>query len=179
MNFISEFEFINLHSLNLSSNNIKSQGALILSRCKFPNLEILNLDFNDIGDEGLKHLSLSKFKNIKNLSLSKNNISHKGISDMVNYAVFLNNLEILSLSENLKIKDNGILNMKNHSWPNLIKLILNYTSLTDKALNYLGETNMPKLKELYIQGNKFTENGKSLMDGLKSNDIEIFCNFDK
>ena len=50
---------------------------------------------------------------------------------------------------------------------------LNYTGLTDVALDYLGKSSMPKLKKLNIQGNKFSEQGKANINALRMNHIHV------
>ena len=50
---------------------------------------------------------------------------------------------------------------------------MNYTGLTDVALDYLGKSSMPKLKKLNIQGNKFTDVGKASINALRMNHIHV------
>ena len=58
--------------------------------------------------------------------------------------------------------------MKEHKgWAKLSILNLNYTGLTDVALDYLGKSSMPKLKKLNIQGNKFSDAGKANINALR------------
>ena len=45
--------------------------------------------------------------------------------------------------------------------------------LTDYGLSYLERASMPKLKELNIIDNNFTEKGKSSINGLAKNHIKI------
>ena len=159
--YLTDFDLKNLRILDLSSNSIKPQGAFYLSQGKFNSLESLNLNFNEIGDEGLNHIANGFFSKLNSLYLFHDNISHEGIKYLVK-AEFVNNLIILSLSENPNIGDTGVRHMKEHKgWNKLSILNLNYTGLTDIALTYLGEASMPKLKKLNIQGNKFTETGKA------------------
>ena len=64
--------------------------------------------------------------------------------------------------------------MKEHKgWSKLSILNLNYTGLTDVALDYLGKSSMPKLKKLNIQGNKFTDVGKASINALRMNHIHV------
>ena len=109
-----------------------------------------------------------KFKGSKN-----DNISSKGIEYLVK-AEFVKNLIILSLSENPNIGDTGVRLMKDHKgWNKLSILNLNYTGLTDFSISYLGEASMPKLKKLNIQGNHFTEQGRSGINALRMNHIHV------
>ena len=176
--YIADFDLKNLRILDLSNNSIKSEGVFNLCKGKFNSLESLNLSSNKIGDEGLNHLSKVIFISLNKLYLSCNNISSEGIKYLVK-AKFINNLNILDLSENQKIGDIGIRNMKEHKrWENLNILNLDYTGLTDLGLNYLVEISKPKLKKLNIQGNKFTENGNNFINTLKSNNIEVVHKID-
>ena len=171
--YLTDFDLKNLRILDLSSNSIKPQGAFYLSQGKFNSLESLNLNFNEIGDEGLNHIANGFFSKLNSLYLFHDNISHEGIKYLVK-AEFVNNLIILSLSENPNIGDTGIRYMKEHKgWGKLSILNLNYTGLTDIALTYLGEASLPKLKKLNIQGNKFTDTGKASINALRMNHIHV------
>ena len=171
--FLTDFDLKNLRILDLSSNSIKPQGAFYLSQGKFSSLESLNLNFNEIGDEGLNHIANGFFSKLNSLYLFHDNISAEGIKYLVK-AEFVNNLIILSLSENPNIGDTGVRHMKEHKgWAKLSILNLNYTGLTDVALDYLGKSSMPKLKKLNIQGNKFSEQGKANINALRMNHIHV------
>ena len=171
--FLTDFDLKNLRILDLSSNSIKPQGAFYLSQGKFSSLESLNLNFNEIGDEGLNHIANGFFSKLNSLYLFHDNISAEGIKYLVK-AEFVNNLIILSLSENPNIGDTGVRHMKEHKgWGKLSILNLNYTGLTDVALDYLGKSSMPKLKKLNIQGNKFSEQGKANINALRMNHIHV------
>jgi len=171
--YLTDFDLKNLRILDLSSNSIKPQGAFYLSQGKFSCLESLNLNFNEIGDEGLNHIANGFFSKLNYLYLFHNNISVEGIKYLVK-AEFVNNLIVLSLSENPNIGDSGVRIIKEHKgWSKLNTLNLNATGLTDIALGYLGEASMPKLKKLNILGNKFTDNGKPSINGLRMNHIHV------
>ena len=172
--YLIDFKLKNLRILDLSNNSIKAEGVFYLSNSdKFSSLESLNLDFNDIRDEGLNHIVNGYFSRLNNLYISNNNISSDGIKYLVK-AEFVNNLIILSLSGNPKIGDSGIRIMKDHKgWGKLSILSLNNSGLTDVSLSYLGESSMPKLKQLNIQGNKFTETGKASIYALRMNYIYV------
>ena len=171
--YLTDFDLKNLRILDLSSNSIKPQGAFYLSQSKFSSLESLNLNFNEIGDEGLNHIANGFFNKLNCLFLFHNNITSQGIKYLVK-AEFVSNLIILSLSENPCIGDTGVRYMKEHKgWGKLSILNLNYTGLTDIALDYLGKAPMPKLKKLNIQGNKFTDQGKANINALRMNHIHV------
>ena len=171
--YLTDFDLKNLRILDLSSNSIKPQGAFYLSQGKFSCLESLNLNFNEIGDEGLNHIANGFFSKLNYLYLFHNNISVEGIKYLVK-AEFVNNLIVLSLSENPNIGDTGVRIIKEHKgWSKLNTLNLNATGLTDIALGYLGEASMPKLKKLNILGNKFTDAGKPSINGLRMNHIHV------
>ena len=171
--YLTDFELKNLRILDLSSNSIKPQGAFYLIQGKFSSLESLNLNFNEIGDEGLNHIANGFFSKLNSLYLFHDNISSEGVRYLLK-AEFVKNLIILSLSENPNIGDTGVRYMKEHKgWAKLSILNLNFTGLTDIALDYLGKAPMPKLKKLNIQGNKFTEQGKASINALRMNHIHV------
>ena len=171
--YLTDFELKNLRILDLSSNSIKPQGAFYLSQGKFSSLESLNLNFNEIGDEGLNHIANGFFSKLNSLYLFHDNISSEGVRYLLK-AEFVKNLIILSLSENPNIGDTGVRYMKEHKgWAKLSILNLNFTGLTDIALDYLGKAPMRKLKKLNIQGNKFTEQGKESINALRMNHIHV------
>ena len=171
--YLTDFDLKNLRILDLSSNSIKPQGAFYLSQGKFGCLESLNLNFNEIGDEGLNHIANGFFTKLNYLYLFHNNISIEGIRFLVK-AEFVDNLIILSLSENPNIGDSGVRIIKEHKgWTKLNTLNLNATGLTDDALKYLGEASMPQLKKLNILGNKFTQAGKPSINGLRMNHVHV------
>jgi len=162
--YITEFNLKNLHTLDLSNNSIKSEGALYLSQGKFNSLESLNLNNNKIGDEGLNHISKGIFVCLNKLYLSHNNLTYEGIKYLI-YAKFTNNLVIL---------DSGIKCTKdNNKWENLNTLNLDNTGLTDVAIGYIIKASIPKLKQLNIKGNKFTTAAIESINNLRKNNIDI------
>ena len=171
--YLIKYDLKNLRFLDLSDNSLKSKGAFYLSQGKFSSLRTLNLNNNSIGDEGLNHIAYGFFCSLDTLHICNNNIKSIGIKFLVK-AEFVNNLIILSLSENRKIGDEGIGHMKEHKgWEALKKLNLDYTGLTDIALDYLTRASMPKLENLNIIGNKFTEVGNSFIYTLRMNHIKV------
>ena len=170
---INNFELKNLKILDLHSNSLKAKGAFYLSQNKFSSLEFLNLSDNRIGDEGLHHIANGFFNKLNILHLTHNFITSEGIKYLIK-AEFINNLKILSLSENRKIGDIGIRYMKEHKgWNGLKKLNLDLTGLTDVGLDYLTRASMPKLKKLNIHDNTFTDYGKSSINALRMNHIKV------
>lgn len=70
----------------------------------------------------------------------------------------INNLLILSLSENPSITDEGCKIIKeNKNWSRLAILNLNRTGLTDYSIGLLSNSAMPNLKKIQLKGNTFTE----------------------
>ena len=67
-------------SLNLSYNQIDSEGVAILEEYPWDNLEELNLSHNPIGDEGLKFFS--KFCHLSKLYLQDCSISAEGLKTL-------------------------------------------------------------------------------------------------
>ena len=176
INYITEFNLKNLKILNLSNNLIKSQGVLYLCKGGLCSLEILNLNCNEIGDDELKYISeIYCFFKLNSLYLFDNNISSKGIKHLIK-AKFINNLILLTLSENRKIGDTGIRYIKEHKgWDHLIKLNLDFTGLSDIQMDYINKFFMPQLKKLNLQGNKFSSNIKMIINDLRRNQIHVNC----
>ena len=171
--YLTGFDLRNLRILDLSCNSIGVQGTFYLSHGNFNGFESLNLNSNQIGDQGLLNISNGFFSKLQYLYLFYNNISDVGIKYLVK-AEFTSNLIVLSLDVNEDIGDNGIRIIKEfNGWLKLNTLNLNRTGLTDKALIYLGEASMPKLKKLNILGNRFTESGKPNINGLRMNHIHV------
>ena len=176
INYITDFNLKNLKILNLSNNLIKSQGVLYLCKAGLCLIEILNLNCNEIGDDGLKYISeIYCFFKLNSLYLFDNNISSKGIKHSIK-AKFINNLILLTLSENRKIGDTGIRYIKEHKgWEHLIKLNLDFTGLSDISMDYINQFSMPQLKKLNLQGNKFSSNIKMIINDLRRNQIHVNC----
>ena len=165
----TNFNLKNLQILDLNSNSIKSKGVLYLSQFKFCSLKFLNVSNNKIGDEGVNYIVNGFFQRLTSLHLSNNSISSEGIKYLVK-AEFINNLIVLSLSDNLNIGDTGIRYIKeNKKWNKLKILNLENIGLTDVGLNYLNQAtnSMPKLRDLNIRDNKFTDNGNVVIKDLK------------
>ena len=165
----TNFNLKNLQILDLNSNSIKSKGVLYLSLYKFPSLEFLNVSNNKIGDEGIYNIANGLFKKLKSLHLSNNSITSEGIKYLVK-AEFVNYLINLSLSDNKKIGDIGIRFIKEHKeWKQLKVLNLENIGLNDIGLNYLYQAtnSMPKLIDINIRDNRFTDNGNTIIKDLK------------
>ena len=114
------------------------------------------------------------FYKLNSLYLDNNSITSLGIKYLIK-AVFINNLIILSLSDNKKIGDTGIKFMKEHKgWEKLSILNIDRTRITDLALDYLCKSSMPRLKKLYIRDNKFTEMAKANINALIMNHIWVY-----
>ena len=171
----TNFDLINLRILDLNNNSMQSKGAFYLSQNKFSSLEFLNISNNKICDEGVNHIANGFFKKLNCLHLANNSITSEGIKYLVK-AEFINNLIILSLADNKKIGDNGMRYIKEHKeWKNLKTLNLESIGLTDIGLNdlSLASNSMPKLEELNIKGNKFTDNGRPAINALGMKNISF------
>lgn len=123
-----------LQSLDLSYNHISDD---ILSTITFPPLiKHLNLSNNSISC-----LSFPIWDSLESINVSNNNISN------LNYTSHTN-VQELNLSCNY-ITNNSIPHLK-HSFPNLINL-----DLSRNLLIFTLEINLPKLRKLNLQGNRF------------------------
>lgn len=172
--YLTDFDLKNLKILDLRSNSVKPEGAFYLSHGIFENLESLNLSYNEIEDSGLFHISNNFFPNLSYLFLFGNRITSEGINYLIK-AKFIKNLITLSLGDNNMITDTGVKILTEHKeWNKLNTLNLTFTGITDISLVYLKEGTMPALKKIYIMRNKFTENGKPLINELRKNKIKVF-----
>ena len=170
MEFIKDFNFINLHTLNLSNNSIKIQGVYYLKQARLDNLKILILDLNEIGDEGIGYLFQANFRHLTHLSLFCNNISYKGIEELIKFDCKQSLLK-LDLSENPKIKDKGIEKLISVNWVQLNTLIINKIHLTNIGLEYFKKCNINKI---YMKDNYLNkEDAKNIIRALKLNNREI------
>ena len=170
MEFIKDFNFINLHTLNLSNNSIKIQGVYYLKQARLDNLKILILDLNEIGDEGIGYLFQANFRHLTHLSLFCNNISYKGIKELIKFDCKQSLLK-LDLSENPKIKDKGIEKLISVNWVQLNTLIINKIHLTNIGLEYFKKCNINKI---YMKDNYLNkEDAKNIIRALKLNNREI------
>ena len=170
MEFIKEFNFINLHTLNLSNNSIKIQGIYYLIQARLDNLKILILDLNEICDEGIGYFYQGSFKNLTHLSLFCNNISYKGIEELIKFDC-KQSLIKLDLSENQKIGDQGILQLISENWKKLNILYINKIKLTNNGLENLRRCN---IKKIYMKDNYLKKEGaKNIILSLKLSNREI------
>ena len=75
---------------------------------------------------------------------------------------------------NSNIGDTGVGIIKEHKdWSKLKTLNFYVKGLTDIALAYFGEVSLPKLKNLNISGNKFTDYIKPSINGFRMNHIHV------
>ena len=168
-----EFEFKNLKVIDLSGNSILSIGTRMLCDCSLVNIEILNLNFNEIGDAGVQTLSKSRIQRLKQLHLFYNNLTFNSI-DYIAASKFVNTLEILSLSENPNITDQGTVILSViEDFKKLKILHMNSTGLTDKGLKNLNNAFIPLLEILNVQGNNFTDEGLKFIEEMKKRDIKV------
>ena len=169
MEFIKEFNFINLHTLNLSNNAIKTQGVYYLKQARLDNLKILILDLNEIGDNGIEYLYQGNYKFLTHLSLFCNNISKKGIEQLIKFDC-KQSLIKLDLSENPKIGDNGILKFLSVNWVKLDTLYINKIKLSNVGLEYFTRSN---IRKIIMYNNKIGNNALNIIQSLKLNNREI------
>lgn len=170
--FLKEFNLINLRFLDLTNNYIKTKGIFYLSKAKFNGLKILILDLNEIGDKGLKYLSEGNFRNLTHLSLFSNNISSKGINYLININCKQNLLK-LDLSENPKISDEGINNFLSVDWPVLNTLIINKINLSKKGLEYFQRCN---IRKIFLKNNNIKKDALTIIQSLKYSKVIITGN---
>ena len=174
---LTEFNLINLKKLNLLKNRIGPQGAFYLGQSNFNSLEILILNFNDIGDEGIEYLSKGPFLNLKYLYLFHNNITNEGMNFILE-SIFIDTLVLLDLSDNPHIDIEGIQYIKekmqknSNVLKNLRNLNLSFININDKALDVIKNINFPKLKNLVLNGIKFS-NFENINDVFKNQKYEV------
>lgn len=165
---ISEFN-INLQEISLINCNFNEYSLIELSKLmkSLLNITIINLDHNYLPEDMAKLIfsSISSTK-IQCISLNNCNISYNGIVDLSNLLKILQNLKILALNNNNRIKDDGA------------KLIFNTISNFNKKLEELHMENccfspdaaillsnslkyLSELKLLNISNNFLSDDGAS------------------
>lgn len=171
--YLIEFNLINLTLLDLSSNSIQPQGAFYLSQGRYPNLAILNLSFNEIGDEGVEHLSKASFRSLSQLYLFHNNIGKNGVMSLCSSGL-TTRLEVLSLSENEDIQDEGCrIFSQSKRFPLLNTLNLNKAGITDKGVKFIRAAYMPSLKKIQLTNNLLTKEVDDEIISWKQSGMEI------
>lgn len=126
--------------IDLSNNQIKSEGLFILSSVLYKNttLQVLSLLSNEITDEGIRSLSdvLSSYNStLTTLGLGSNQITDQGVQYLSQMLTFNRTLTVLTLQNN-KISSRGVellMNTLTHSNSTLTILNLSSNILIDNS----------------------------------------------
>lgn len=157
--FLDECDWFNEHYLDmfrympsLKRLRLYETGIKPKNMHRFPpsdNLEELILTGNAIVDQDLE--ALSRLTKVKTLVLNRTAISSQGLKHLTR----LRYLEVLSLSENFKVRNDGVRHLV--KLPRLKRLYLNGTGIDDGAMNHVA--NMSQLETLDITDTHVTDQG--------------------
>ncbi|KAG2373510.1 hypothetical protein C9374_012117 [Naegleria lovaniensis] len=155
--------FEKLTSLDLSSNGIKSDGAVLMSQCSrlLRNVKELNLNYNTINDQGLSALASCKYlSNLTILKLSSNGIGDYGIASLCE-SEHLKHLTHLNLFANSQIYSEGAISIANSvNMKNLTCLRLNNCNIGSKGAVALASSElMQNLTGLHVSCNCISSTG--------------------
>lgn len=98
---------------------------------------------------------------LSELRLSSSTLPPTG-ADRIAAAVFRPNLEILHLSSNYSLGDEGVRRLMSVAWPKMTSLCLPCNTITDLGVQYLLPL-VPQLSELYLSGNAITDCGALML----------------
>ena len=199
LNFIFQYNFINLIYLNLENNNITTEGIIALQNKSLG--KYLNLSNNKIKDEGLAYLNyLNKLDELillnMNLSdkyflyLETNSFIHsiktieceKSILIMKSISENFNTFKLPNLTSLKYVNDNFEIHYHlkklfscNNICSKLKELDLSYSGLTDNGLLRIKK-NIEKLKNIQIinlENTKLTLKSKKYLDFFQRKTIKI------
>ena len=160
MNFIFQYDYINLRYLNLEKKNLTDKGIKTLQNKSLKNLYYLNLLHNYIIDKGLIYLNeLSNLNELILLNMDK-------LSDDYFYKLqfnsFINRLKILKCDKKILTLEYINSNYNNFTLPNLTCLtIISHTMKIQKEYKILFELNniCSRITDLNLSGNGILDNG--------------------
>ena len=126
-----------------------------LFKIDLKNLISLHLCYIELNDETIKDLNLLKTQHLKELYLDGNNITKIGLLNFSKTNI-INQISILSLSNNINIKDEGILAfVKSRELLNINELYINNIGITDSSIRYIFE-NIKNIKFIDARKNTIT-----------------------
>ena len=156
--------FINLHYINLSLNNLSHKSLELLEEIipLYPFLEHIVLDQNTFGNEGIIALSkgLKKIDNLKSFSSFFNQIRTDGIDALSKEIKRYKNLYYLNLSTNYVFYeeiDELVSSIKYMN--NLIELNLSNNQISSEGLCFIGEILPKTIQKLNFSENEIYQDG--------------------
>ena len=169
---VNEFKLItqyfsNIENLNLSHLNIDIFPLQIFLQLQLNNLKILNLSSNKISSISI--LAKANFQSLEELYIDNNGILNKSIINFFHFCKWNNTLKLLSLNNNINIRDSGF---KGFNFLNLEKLYCENTGITNLSVILLLKK-LNKLIELNVKNNYLTHSLKSETDLNKVKKLEI------
>ena len=101
---------LNLRELYLAGDSINNEGlqALAVGLSKHQTLERLDLSRNEIGSDGLRALATTEIISLRSLNLARNAINDEGLGVLAGGLAKLCNLETLNLANNNMITSPGL-----------------------------------------------------------------------
>ena len=155
-NFIDKINYNN-SLYTIEKLYIEKSYVLIneLFKIDFKNLISLHLCYIELNDESIKDLNLLKTQQLKELYLDGNKLTKIGLLNLSKINI-INQISILSLSNNINIKDEGILSfVTSREMLNLNELYINNIGITDTSLRYIFE-NVKNIKFIDARKNTIT-----------------------
>ena len=203
MNFIFQYDFVNLEYLNLENNSLTNEGLKMLQNKALRNIKYLNLSNNSIDDKGLTYLHcLSNLNelilfNMPNLSddyfsslqsntfidklnvfkCDKKKLSLKYVNTNYN-KFFLPNLNCLKLifsNESNVGKELNVLFTLNNINSRIINLDLLDANLSDEDLSIFTKniSLFKKIKQIDLLNANFTSSSEKYLTELEKKKIKI------
>ena len=204
MNFIFQYDYINLKYLDIQNKKLTNKGIRALQNESLKNIEYLNLSNNNINDIGLTYLNyLSNLKELVlfnmnylsddyflsleencfinkiNLRCDKKKLSLKFIYPNYNN-FFLSNLDCLKFVETSE-KINLILDQLfqlNNLCSIIKELDLSNTGITDKGMIQLTNniSLFKNIELINLENTKITKNCKKYFEKIRKKNIKIISN---
>ena len=207
LNFIFQYNFINLTYLNLENNNITTEGIIGLQNKSLGKLKYLNLSNNKIKDEGL--VFLNYMENLDELILLNMNLSDNYFLYLETNS-FIHRIKIIECEKSKLIMKSISINFNTFKLPNLThlnfvndnfeiqfylkilfscnnicsklkELDLSYSGLIDNGLLRIKK-NIEKLKNIQIinlENTKLTFKSKKYLNFFQSKKIKIILDLNK
>ena len=160
MNYIFQYDYINLEYLDIHNKNLNDKGIKALQNKALANLKYLNLSNNKITDKGLTYLNY--LSNLNELELfNMKNLSEDYFLSLENLT-FINTISKFKCDKKKLSIENISSNYNNFILPNLscVKLIDNTMEIHWKLKNLFLLNNIcSSIKELDLSNTGITDNG--------------------
>ena len=162
--YFVESNLTNLQVLNLVGCKVGTEGAKLIAQGSFSNLKTLALYSDDIGLEAIKLITLN-LKHLNNLVLGFCNICLESIKVIARGKLL--ELSMLNLTGN-DVGDEGAQVISRGGLHKLERLLLSHNAISDEGAKFLATSeNLPRLSQLFLEGNDITSVGETFFNGKK------------